>query len=252
MFCTKCGQELDDEAKFCTKCGINIQTQNGLKFCINCGKQLPDSSNFCIFCGFKMVSDDKILQTSQNSNIYHQSLQPVVTTANNKPVIIVPLLVMPIIGFFLFILSFYSLQKASLFRHVINNASVTFGYICALAVIALIYGIKYSIKPLKVMGIIGVFLSVDSYISLFIPILSSSLDGDLYETVEIFYKTIFPIVLSFGTILSIISIIKSRQSSNKIFNLNSGKKKIISIIISFIINIFIVISVIFIILIILN
>lgn len=45
--CDKCGQKLNDDAKFCSKCGKSVES----KKCTNCGKEMNGDSQFCEYCG---------------------------------------------------------------------------------------------------------------------------------------------------------------------------------------------------------
>ena len=85
MFCSNCGKEIDNDARFCEHCGMPIftnlteeklkqlQTQKlalqaeksrrgpekslpaGDLACPACGRQLPEGSRFCGFCGHKFA-----------------------------------------------------------------------------------------------------------------------------------------------------------------------------------------------------
>lgn len=51
--CPKCGQRLDDSAKFCNNCGSSLPSaaQQGAQFCSNCGQRLAAGAVFCVSCG---------------------------------------------------------------------------------------------------------------------------------------------------------------------------------------------------------
>ena len=85
MFCSNCGKEIDNDARFCEHCGMPIftnLTEEKLKqlqtqklalqaeqsrrgpekslpaadlVCPACGRQLPEGSRFCGFCGHKFA-----------------------------------------------------------------------------------------------------------------------------------------------------------------------------------------------------
>lgn len=49
VFCTNCGKELPDGAKFCMNCGNPVDRK-----CPNCGKSVPSDGKFCMECGQKL------------------------------------------------------------------------------------------------------------------------------------------------------------------------------------------------------
>ena len=72
MFCTQCGNKIEDGAKFCVNCGQAVQTGEDATaapviaanippapvpedsvFCINCGEKLAEGAVFCTQCGWK-------------------------------------------------------------------------------------------------------------------------------------------------------------------------------------------------------
>jgi uncharacterized membrane protein YvbJ len=85
MFCSNCGKEIDNDARFCEHCGMPIFTNlteeklkqlqaqraafqaaqskmrpeksppAGCPVCPSCGRQLPEGSRFCGFCGHKFA-----------------------------------------------------------------------------------------------------------------------------------------------------------------------------------------------------
>ena len=65
-FCTNCGQELDDEAKFCVKCGTTINKNKNaqretvydgkIHKCPNCGERLDSFVVVCPACGYELRS----------------------------------------------------------------------------------------------------------------------------------------------------------------------------------------------------
>jgi RNA polymerase subunit RPABC4/transcription elongation factor Spt4 len=141
-------------------------------FCANCGKQLQDSSNFCPYCGTKKGSSGQIAEPAiQNAAINPAPTQQPQTVIiqpvqipNNKPKYIGSLRIMSIIGFVLFPFSFYAFFQASLVEQVVRNASTTFGFALAHAIVGLVQSIKHNIKSLKIMSVIGIIWSPISFI----------------------------------------------------------------------------------------
>ena len=56
MYCTKCGTELDDNAKFCGECGEHIEKieEKHTVFCTKCGTSHENNEKFCGECGEKL------------------------------------------------------------------------------------------------------------------------------------------------------------------------------------------------------
>ncbi len=50
MFCSRCGKELADDARFCSKCGHPVKVQKA-NVCTACGAELEEGTNFCRKCG---------------------------------------------------------------------------------------------------------------------------------------------------------------------------------------------------------
>lgn len=53
MFCSKCGTENKDDARFCSGCGNVLQqtAPPAKKFCSSCGAEVPPGGQFCDKCG---------------------------------------------------------------------------------------------------------------------------------------------------------------------------------------------------------
>ncbi|MBQ7895504.1 MAG: zinc ribbon domain-containing protein [Oscillospiraceae bacterium] len=54
MFCSKCGNSVEDSAAFCSKCGNKMEAAPS--FCSGCGSPLDPSAAFCPKCGTKSGS----------------------------------------------------------------------------------------------------------------------------------------------------------------------------------------------------
>lgn len=58
MFCTNCGNELNDKAAVCTKCGLAVGLEK--KFCAACGTEIKDSRQvICLNCGIPLAASVK-------------------------------------------------------------------------------------------------------------------------------------------------------------------------------------------------
>lgn len=59
MFCTECGTNLNEDAKFCTGCGAKTKAAQAaepkleIELCENCGAKLNEGAEFCTSCGTK-------------------------------------------------------------------------------------------------------------------------------------------------------------------------------------------------------
>lgn len=59
-FCSNCGKELNNGAKFCQSCGTLLETENKpkqteeLRKCPSCGVQLPSFTAICPYCNHEI------------------------------------------------------------------------------------------------------------------------------------------------------------------------------------------------------
>jgi len=65
MIC-KCGNQMNEDAKFCINCGAAVVTENKKAFCVNCGNQITEGAKFCVNCGTAVNVGD----VGQNSKDY--------------------------------------------------------------------------------------------------------------------------------------------------------------------------------------
>lgn len=61
MYCTNCGEQMEDNQAVCTKCGFAKGTEN--KYCKNCGAEVEPQQAICTKCGYS-INDEKQLETS--------------------------------------------------------------------------------------------------------------------------------------------------------------------------------------------
>lgn len=55
MFCTNCGNELNDKATICTKCGLPVGVEK--KFCAACGTEIKNERQaICLNCGVLLTN----------------------------------------------------------------------------------------------------------------------------------------------------------------------------------------------------
>lgn len=58
MFCSKCGNELAEGAKFCSSCGQPVgvaDTAQSASFCPQCGSTVEPGQTFCGKCGYRLT-----------------------------------------------------------------------------------------------------------------------------------------------------------------------------------------------------
>ncbi len=55
MFCPKCGNELEENARFCGKCGAPVKLRK-VAICPGCGNELKKGARFCTRCGTQVES----------------------------------------------------------------------------------------------------------------------------------------------------------------------------------------------------
>ena len=49
MFCTNCGEQMNDNQAICLKCGV--KTGEGVNYCANCGNAVAPGAAVCLNCG---------------------------------------------------------------------------------------------------------------------------------------------------------------------------------------------------------
>lgn len=49
MYCTNCGEEMNDNQAVCLKCGVKVG--EGVGYCGNCGATLAENADVCLNCG---------------------------------------------------------------------------------------------------------------------------------------------------------------------------------------------------------
>jgi DNA-directed RNA polymerase subunit RPC12/RpoP len=63
MFCSKCGADMANGAKFCSKCGTAV---NSAYICPNCGKEVSLDDIFCPSCGIKVIKTEEELSLEKS------------------------------------------------------------------------------------------------------------------------------------------------------------------------------------------
>lgn len=75
--CSKCGSQLEENAKFCAKCGaiiptiINSQTTVSGKICSKCGALLSEEMKFCNKCGTPIYGGNNVNHPISKSSYCH-------------------------------------------------------------------------------------------------------------------------------------------------------------------------------------
>jgi hypothetical protein len=124
-------------------------------FCSKCGENLAENAAFCPKCGAKAGMD--VFASIQPAS------QPVQLTGSTPPVsempktkVIKALRVLSIIGFAWFPLSIFSYYGVQTEEQVFSFTFIIFGYALAQAIVALVQGSKNKIKILTVMAVLGI------------------------------------------------------------------------------------------------
>lgn len=63
MYCTNCGQEMNDNQAICLNCGVKVGDGKG--FCAHCGTAMNENADICLNCG---VAANKKKTGSSNLN----------------------------------------------------------------------------------------------------------------------------------------------------------------------------------------
>ena len=57
MYCTNCGQQMNDNQEICLSCGVKKDV--GTSFCGNCGAQVNANMDVCLGCGVSLKKNNK-------------------------------------------------------------------------------------------------------------------------------------------------------------------------------------------------
>lgn len=49
MYCTNCGEQMNDNQAICLKCGVKVGDGKG--YCANCGGTIAENASVCLNCG---------------------------------------------------------------------------------------------------------------------------------------------------------------------------------------------------------
>lgn len=63
MYCTNCGEQMEDGQAVCTKCGFAKETGN--KYCANCGAEVQPQQAMCTNCGCAVNEAKKQAEEAQ-------------------------------------------------------------------------------------------------------------------------------------------------------------------------------------------
>lgn len=80
-YCSKCGNELYDEAVICPGCGCAVQTAYEKVLCQNCGNLVEKGQSFCPACGSSMCLDNRVSTKKSNKKTEFRSLDSIFYSA---------------------------------------------------------------------------------------------------------------------------------------------------------------------------
>ena len=58
MYCSKCGYQMEEDARFCSQCGAPA-TKMHVTYCGRCGERIKDNDCFCEHCGAPVMQKDE-------------------------------------------------------------------------------------------------------------------------------------------------------------------------------------------------
>ncbi len=67
MYCSQCGQKLNDGDLYCSRCGYPVKPQS--RYCQNCGAKIEGYVDRCPVCGYFCVNKEKNRNTSSKSRL---------------------------------------------------------------------------------------------------------------------------------------------------------------------------------------
>jgi len=115
-------------------------------FCSKCGEKLDESVSFCPKCGAKIVNG----ASNGNQSIEQSSVNQVSIQKNTKPITV--LSIMGFVFFLLGIIVFFGIKDYDLS---FGFCLIYFAFAFTYAIIALVLANKFKFKATKVMAIIG-------------------------------------------------------------------------------------------------
>lgn len=95
-YCSNCGTEISDGAKFCPKCGAELN-ERVTKICRNCGNECKGTEKFCSVCGTPFEGEQPLQQITQSTPSYEDINDSPSKMKNIIPIIIV-LIALVLIG----------------------------------------------------------------------------------------------------------------------------------------------------------
>ena len=100
IYCSECGEEMDDDNKFCPKCGFEVHefdSTSKSNLCQKCGSKLDEDSTFCSNCGenVKNTINTKSQKSKNNTKVLNNNINKIL--ANPKlialPIILIVVLI---------------------------------------------------------------------------------------------------------------------------------------------------------------
>ena len=72
-FCTNCGAQLSEDARFCSKCGTAV-VRRSVIYCTKCGAPAEADAKFCSRCSAPLVQagENVVVLTAEKMTIFHE------------------------------------------------------------------------------------------------------------------------------------------------------------------------------------
>ena len=85
MFCTNCGNKVDEDAVFCMNCGVKLSDNLSNKHCFNCGVEIEADALFCTKCGNRIKSEETAIVDEESSKpINNDNIEEQELSVNNQ------------------------------------------------------------------------------------------------------------------------------------------------------------------------
>lgn len=99
IYCSECGEEMDDDNKFCPKCGFEVHefdSTSKSNLCQKCGSKLDEDSTFCSNCGenVKNTINTKSQKSKNNTKVLNNNINKILS---NPKLIALPIILIEVL-----------------------------------------------------------------------------------------------------------------------------------------------------------